>query len=412
MQVLHERCAGLDIHTKTVVACPIVPAPDGKPKREVRTFGTMSDDILALSDWLAANGVTHVAMESTGVYWKPVYNILEASFEVLLVNAQHIKAVPGRKSDVKDCEWIADLLRHGLLRGSFVPDKPQRELRELTRYRTTLVRERAAEVNRLQKTLEGANIKLANVASDVMGQSGRAMLAGLIEGVADAAALAELAKGKLRDKIPQLERALKGQFGPHQRFLVGQQLEHIDYLDHAIEKIGGEIARRLDPFEAIIELLDTIPGIGRRVAEILAAEIGMDMNRWPTARHIASWAHLSPECNESAGKRKSTKTGKGNPWLKSVLVEAAQAAAHTKDTYLSAQYHRLAARRGSKKAIIAVAHSILVIAYYIIKRKEPYRELGGNHFDESDRRAVERRLIKRLERLGNRVTVEPMAPAA
>ena len=238
------------------------------------------------------------------------------------------------------------------------------------------------------------------------------MLAGLIAGVADAAALAELAKGKLRDKIPQLERALKGQFGPHQRFLVAQQLEHIDYLDQAIEEVGGEIARRLDPFEAIIELLDTIPGIGRRIAEILAAEIGMDMDRWPTARHIASWARVAPGCNESAGKRKSGKTGKGNPWLKSVLVEAAQAAAHTKDTYLSAQYHRLAARRGSKKAIIAVAHSILVIAYYIIKRKEPYRELGGNHFDESDRRAVERRLIKRLERLGNRVTMEPMAKAS
>lgn len=412
MEVLHERCAGLDIHLKTVVACVVVAGPKGQVRKEIRTFSTMTDDVLLLSDWLAANAVTHVAMESTGVYWKPIYNILEGSFELLLVNAQHIKAVPGRKTDVKDCEWIADLLRHGLVRGSFVPDRPQRELRELTRYRTTLVRERAAEVNRLQKTLEGANIKLATVASNVLGRSGRTMLAGLIEGSADPATLAQLAKGKLRDKIPQLERALKGRFGAHQRFLLAQQLEHVDYLDRAVDEVSHEIESRLRPFDQTIELVDTIPGIGRRIAEILAAEIGMNMERWPSARHISAWAHLAPGCNESAGKRKSGRTGKGNPWLKSALTEAAHAAAHTKGTYLSAEYHRIAARGGAKKAIIAVAHSILVITYWIIKRKEPYRELGGNYFDELDKKAIQRRLVKRLERLGNKVTLEPIAKAS
>lgn len=412
MEVVYARCAGLDLHKKLVVVTVYVPGPDGKAIKETRTFGTMTDDLLKLSDWLSELGVTHVAMESTGVYWKPIYNILEGNFELLVVNAQHIKAVPGRKTDVKDSEWIANLLRHGLLRGSFIPDRPQRELRELTRYRTSLVRERTAEVNRIQKVLEGANIKLASVASDVMGTSGRAMLSGLIEGLAEPAVLAVLAQGRLRDKIPQLERALRGQFGLHQRFLLNQQLEHVDFLDRTIEAVSREIAERLRPFTEAVEHLDTIPGVGRRIAEIILAEIGVDMSRFPSAAHLASWAGLAPGNNESAGKRKSGKTRKGSPALKAALVEAAQAAAHSKDTYLAALYQRLVARRGKKKAIVALAHAILVIIYHLLNRNETYHDLGAQYHDERDRQYVEARLVKRLERLGNKVTLEPITPAA
>ncbi|HEX2290417.1 MAG TPA: IS110 family transposase, partial [Pseudonocardiaceae bacterium] len=272
MDIIYERCCGLDIHKRSVVACLIVPGPAGTPHKEIRTFGTMTDDLLALADWLGEHAVTHVAMESTGVYWQPIYNLLEGSFALVLVNARHIKAVPGRKTDVRDCEWLADLLRHGLLRASFVPDRPQRELRELTRYRTSLIRERAAEVNRLQKTLEGANIKLASVATDIMGASGRAMLAALLAGTTDARTLAELAKGRLREKLPELERALTGQMAAHQRFLLAQQLAHIDFLEATIDRVGAEIGERLRPFEEAISRLDTIPGVGRRVAEVLLTE--------------------------------------------------------------------------------------------------------------------------------------------
>src|SRR5215207_10720255 len=290
MQVVHERCCGLDIHKRSVVACVL--SPSG---RQTRTFGTTTDQVLALADWLVAEGVTHVAMESSGVYWRPIYNVLEGTELVLLVaNAQHIKAVPGRKTDVKDAEWIADLLRHGLLKASFVPDRPQRELRELTRYRTSLIRERAAEANRLQKTLEGANIKLGDVATNVLGRSAREMLEGLVAGTAEPAALAQFARGRMRAKIPQLERALAGHFAVHQRFMVAQQLAHIDYLDEVIERVGTEVAQRLAPFEAIIERLDVIPGVGRRTAENLLSEIGTDMSRFPTAGHLASWAGLCP----------------------------------------------------------------------------------------------------------------------
>ena len=313
MDVVYERCCGLDIHKKTVVACLIVPGPNRKAQKAIRTFGTMTEDLLALADWLAEHGATHVAMESTGVYWKPIWNLLEDRFELLLVNAQHLKAVPGRKTDVKDSEWIADLLRHGLLRASFVPDRPQRELRELTRYRTALLQDRAAEVNRLQQTLEGANIKLAAVATDVLGKSGREILAALVAGDTAATALAQLAKGRLREKIPQLERALAGRVGPHQRFLLARHLAQIDAFDETVTHVSAEIAERLRPVDDDLERLDTIPGVGRRTAEVIVAELGTDLERFPTAGHAASWAGMCPGNNESAGKRKSGKTRIGKP---------------------------------------------------------------------------------------------------
>jgi transposase len=409
LDVIYERCCGLDVHKRTVVACLIVAGTHGEPRKEIRTFGTMTEDLLELSDWLAAAGCTHVAMESTGVYWKPLYNLLEEAFTPLLVNAWHIKAVPGRKTDVKDCEWIAELLRHGLLRGSFVPERPQRELRELTRYRTALVRERAAEVSRLQKTLEGANIKLASVATDIMGNSGRQMLKALIAGSTDASEMAQLARGKLRAKIPQLEQALRGCFGAHQRFLIAQQLAHIDFLEETIEQLSAEIAERMRPLEEAIERLETIPGVGRRTAEAILAEIGPEMSRFPTYRHLASWAGMCPGNDQSGGKRRSGKTTKGNPWLRAALVEAAHAAGRTKETYLSAQYRRLATRRGKKKAAVAVGHTILVIAYCLLERSCSYEELGGNYFDKRDRQGVERRLVRRLEGLGYKVSLDPVA---
>ncbi len=409
MDVVYERCCGLDVHKRTVVACLLTPGPGGGPRKELRTFGTMTDDLLRLADWLAGAGCTHVAMESTGSYWKPVWNLLEGGFALLLVNAQHIKAVPGRKTDMRDAEWIATLLRHGLLKASFVPDRPQRELRELTRYRTSLVRERTAEVNRLQKTLEGANIKLASVATDILGASGRQMLEALVADSADAAALAELAQGRLREKLPELARALAGRFGAHQQFMVAEQLAHIDYLDEAIERVSAEIGERLRPFAAAVERLDAIPGVGRRTAEILAAEIGTDMSRFPTAAHLASWAGLCPGNHESAGKRHSGRTRKGNRWLRAALVEAAQAASRTRNSYLAAQYRRLAARRGRKRAAVAVGHTILIIAYALLQRPDPYQDLGPHYFDERDRHAVERRCVRRLEALGFKVTLEPDA---
>ena len=412
MDVVHPRCCGLDVHKQTVVACVLLSEPTGgPPQRTVRTFGTMTDELLALADWLAAEGITHVAMEATGSYWKPIWNLLESSFALLLANAQHIKAVPGRKTDVKDAEWIADLLRHGLLRPSFVPDRAQRELRELTRYRTSLVQERAAEASRLQKTLEGANLKLGDVASNVLGRSARAMLEQLVAGQTDVGVLAQLARGRLRTKISQLERALAGRVAPHQRFLLAQQLVHLDYLAEAIERVSAEVAERLRPVEAAVERLDTIPGVGRRTAEILVAEIGLDMGRFPTAGHLASWAGMCPGHDESAGKHRSGRTRRGSPWLRQALVEAAQAAGRTRGTYLSTQYHRLAARRGKKKAVIAVGHTILVIAYHLLARGQVYEELGPDFFERRDRATIERRSVRRLEALGYRVTLEPLAPA-
>jgi len=371
----------------------------------------MTADLLELADWLAAGGCTQVAMESTGVYWKPIYNVLEGQFTLLLVNAQHVKTVPGRKTDVKDCEWLADLLRHGLLRASFVRERPERELRELTRYRTSLVRERSAEVNRLHKTLEGGNLKLGAVASDVLGVSGRDMLAALLAGTTDAAVLADLARGQLRAKLPQLERALAGRSGQHQQFLLARQLAHIDYLDELIAQVSAEIAERLRPFDDAIRRLDTLPGVGRRTAEDLLAEIGTDMTRFPTAGHLASWAAMCPGNHESAGRQRSGKTRKGNKWLRGLLIEAAHAAARKKGSYPAAQYRRLAARRGKKRAAVAVGHTLLRMAYYILSRATTYQELGGNYFDERDRAGVERRLVQRLEQLGYTVTLAPPVPA-
>ena len=410
MEIVHKACAGLDVHKKTVVAAIIVPGEQGGLRKEVRTFGTMTSDLLALSDWLMDCEVSHVAMESTGEYWKPVFNILEHNFEVLLVNAQHIKVVPGRKTDIKDLEWIAELLRHGLLRASFVPPLGQRELRDLTRARSTFVRTRATLVNRVHKVLEGANIKLGSVASDVMGVSGRAMLAALVEGQSSPLEMAELAHGRMRDKRDLLAKALEGRMQAHHRFVLGQLLLQIDSLDETIDRFNEQIETYCRPFEEAVTLLDTIPGVGRETAEVIVSEIGTDMNRFPTADHLASWAGVAPGNNESAGKRRSGKTRKGNKVLCAALNQAAHAAACTKNTYLSAQYRRLAARRGKKKAIVALEHTILVMAYHLIQRNEPYHELGVNYFDNRRPEATAKRLVKRLEQLGYAVSLH-QAPA-
>lgn len=396
MRVIHQRCAGLDVHKKTVVACVIT--PEGQ---QVRTFSTMTQELLALSEWLQQQGCRAVAMESTGVYWKPVYNLLEtADFEPMVVNAQHIKGVPGRKTDVRDAEWIADLLRHGLLRASFIPDRPQRELRELVRYRRSLVQERTRESNRLQKVLEGANLKLGLVASDVLGRSGRDMLKAISQGTEDPAVLADLARGTLRRKSEQLQQALRGLVGSHQRFLLEEQLSHIEELEARIGRLNAEIEARLAPLQPELERLQTIPGVGPRVSEDLLAEIGSDMTRFPTHRHLASWSKIIPGNRRSAGKAKPEHIGRGNPWLRSTLVEASWAAARSKDTFLAAQYHRLVRRLGKKRATVAVAHSILVIAYHVLREGKPYQELGATFHDQRAPETTVRHLTKRIEALG------------
>lgn len=412
MDVLYERCCGLDVHKKTVVACVLTPGTPGQPQKAVRTFGTMTADLLALADWLAAAGVTHVTLESTGVYWQPVWNLLEDRFTLLLANAQHVQQVPGRKSDVRDAEWLAQLLRHGLVRASFVPPRPQRELRELTRYRTALVQERSTAVNRLQKTLEGANVKLAAVASNVVGLSGRQMLTALVAGTTDAPTLAGLAQGKLRAKRAQLEQALTGSFGAHHRFLVAQHLVHIDSLDEQLAAVSAEIAERLRPFEDALDRLDGIPGIGRYTAEVLLAELGTDMDRFPSAGHAASWAGLCPGQYESAGKRRSGKTRKANPWLRAALVEAAQGAARTQGSYFAAHYRRIARHRGRKRALVAGAHSLLVRVYYLLRRGTTYEDLGAEYFAERDHARLQRHHVHQLEQLGFAVTLTPKDPAA
>lgn len=402
MQILYERCCGLDVHKKSITACIIT--PKGK---EIKTFGTMTGDILELVEWIKSKNCTHVAMESTGVYWKPIYNLLETEeIETLVVNAQHIKAVPGRKTDVKDAEWIAELLRHGLLKGSYIPKREQRELRELVRYRKSLINERTREVNRLQKVLEGCNIKLSSVISNIMGVSGRSMIEAIINNVNDPKLLSQLAKGCMKKKHKELERALRGLVGPHQRKLLSVQLKHIDFLDNQIALLDREIGERLRPFEEELELIDTVPGIGRRTAETVVAEIGIDMDRFPSDAHLSSWAGMAPGNNESAGKRKSGRTQKGNKALRSALVEAARAASKTKDTYLSAQYRRIAARRGKNRAAIAVGHTILVIIYHILKKRQPYIELGADYFERRKKQTVVKNAVKRLEALGYKVTLE------
>ena len=400
MRVVHERCCGLDVHKRSVVAC--VMTPEGQ---KTRTFGTMTRQLLTLSDWLGELGVTHVAMESTGVYWKPIVNLMEDRFVVWVVNAHHIKAVPGRKTDVKDAEWIADLLRHGLLQPSFIPERAQRELRELVRYRRSLVQERSREANRIQKVLEGANIKLGSVASDVLGASGRMMLTALAEGEDDPAVLADMAKGRLREKLDALEEALEGVMGSHQRFMLATQLRRLSVLDADVENLDAEVARRVGPHKDVLEAMDTIPGVGRRTAETIVAEIGTDIDRFPTPGHLASWAGVSPGNNRSANRSKRSPVKKGNNSLQSALVEAARAAARTK-TYLGAQYHRLARRIGANRAAMAVAHSIAVILHHIIKNRQSFVDLGHDYFEKRDRNAITRRAVRQLERLGHNVTLK------
>lgn len=448
MELVHPCCAGLDVHKKTVVACIRLHGPDGKPLKQTRTFSTMTADLLALADWVLAHGVTHVAMESTGEFWKPVFAILEAQVTVLVVNAQHIKQVPGRKTDVKDAEWIAELLAHGLLRPSFIPPQPQRDLRDLTRQRTVIIQERAAVVNRLQKVLEWANIKLAAVASDVVGKSARAMLEAMVDGQSDAAALAELAQGRMRSKRDALEQALAGRVREHHRFMLARHLEHIDFLDEHIATFDTQIAALIEPEEEpattppndpasgpaprgqeppasseaprtsslrwaeAVEIWDTIPGIGRRVAEQLVAEVGVNLEPFRSAAHLASWAKLCPGNHESAGKRKTVRVGKGNNWLRSTLVQAAHAAVRVKDSYLASFYSRLVGRRGKKKALVAVAHKILVLAYTLIRKGERYQEPGAAYLDERQQDRLLHRLTSRIERLGYSVTLEPRAAAA
>jgi transposase len=403
MEVINERCCGLDVHKKTVVACIMTPG-----KKETRTFSTMTRSLLELKGWLTECGVTHIAMESTGVFWKPIYNLLEDVFTVMVINAQHIKAVPGRKTDVKDAEWIADLLRHGLVKGSFIPDRQQRELRELVRYRRGLIQQRADLINRIQKVLEGANIKLSAVATDVVGASGRAMLEAMVAGTTDPETLAALAKGSLRDKHADLVEAMQGLVGPHQRMLLDSLLRHLHFLDSEINRLDEEVAQRMRPFDEAIDRLDGIHGMGRRSVEEILAEIGTDMSRFPDANHLASWAKLCPGNNESAGKRKSGSTGHGNPWLRAILVQVAWSAARTKQTYLSSLYHRLAGRRGSKRAILAVAHAILVIIYSMLRNRTIYRDLGEDHFDNLNHQSVLNRTIRRIERLGYSITLKPL----
>jgi transposase len=412
MEVVASHCCGLDVHKKTVVAGTIVPGPDGTPSRTTRTFGTMRADLERLAAWLQEQGVTHVAMESTGVYGQPVSNVLEDRFPLLLANAQQVKAVPGRKTDVQDAQWLAQLLRHGLIRGSFVPDRAQRELRELPRYRTALSRERATAVQRLAKTLAGGSIKLSAVVSDLQGVSARAMVQALTTGVTDPEALAALACGKLRAKQPALQQALDGQIGPHQRFLLPEQLAHLAALDERIAHVSAAIAERLRPFEAVLTRLDAVPGIGRWTAEGLLAEVGTDLRRFPTAKHLAAWAGLAPGNRESAGQRRPSPSRHGDRWLRALLVESARAAGRMRHGYPSAQYRRLAARRGANRAAVAVAHTLLVIISHLLTRETASVDLGDAYLDQRDRERTRRRAVARLERLGYQVALTPTDTAA
>ncbi len=404
-----ERCCGLDVHRDTVAACVRVPGAKGEREQHVRTFGTTAGELLALRDWLEAHEVTHVAMESTGVYWKPVFYVLEEVFTCLLVNAAHMRQVPGRKTDVLDCIWITQLLEHGLLRGSFVPPAPIRELRDLTRHRKVLIQERQRAANRLHKLLQDAGIKLASVATDILGVSGRAMLEALVQGTTDPDVLADLARGRLRAKLPALRQALTGRFRSHHAFLASQLLAHVDYLDEAITTVSTEVETRLVPFASELAHLDTVHGIATRTAEVIIAEIGVDMSRFPSDRHLASWVGICPGNHESAGKHKSGKTRKGNRWLRMALIEAAGAAIRTKDSALAARYRRVMRHRGHKKAVVAVAHAILRVVYHVLAEQTAYRDLGPDYYDRRHAQRVTRRAVELLERQGYRVILEPAA---
>jgi transposase len=415
MERIVERCAGLDVHKDSLAACVRVPAVGGRREQETRTFMTTTRGLVALADWLRSHGVTLVGMESTGVYWKPLYYLLEDEFECWLLNARHPRNVPGKKTDVQDAEWIAQLVEHGLVRPSFVPPREIRELRDLTRYRKAKIEERTREVQRLDKVLQDAGIKLSSVASEVLGVSGRAMLDALVSGTHDPELLAELARGALRRKLPQLREALEGRFTGHHALIVAQMLASIDFLDETVAALSARIEELVAPFSRQVELLDTIPGVDKKTAELLLAEIGPDMSRFPNHRHLASWAGLCPGNNESAGKRKSGRTRKGSKWLRAGLTESAKAAARTKGTYLSAHYHRIKGRRGPGKATVAVAHSILVAAYHMLERGVPYHDLGEDYFHRRQAEHAERyktRLVRQLERLGHKVTLEPLPEAA
>lgn len=434
MRVMVKCGAGIDVHKKNVlVNCRRVEGKD--IETETRTFGTKTPELLLMTDWLASWGVTHVAMESTGVYWHPVYNLLEGGYEVLVVNAKHIKHVPGRKTDVKDAEWIAELLSYGLLKASFVPEKPQRDMRDLTRYRTKLVQERAREVNRVQKLLEGANIKMASVATDVLGVSGRLMLAALIEGKADEKTMANMAKGRMRSKIPALEQALTGIVSEHHRFMLGEQLAHIDFLDGQIANISSEISVRLEKMSqeqqpptpperqdkaepskdnetpltwpVAVELLDTVPGINQRAAEAILAETGINMSQFPDEKHLTAWAGLAPGNNESGGKRYSGRTRKGNQTLRTTMVQVAHAARRKQGSYASALYKRLVGRRGKKRAIVAVARSLLVSIYHMLTRQQKYEDLGSDYFQKRRKENKVDYLTKQLAKLGYEVRLAP-----
>jgi transposase len=407
MDTVHPNVAGLDVHLKSVVACARTTTARGKTRDEVRTFGTTTADLLDLADWLAARGVTHVALESTAVLWKPVWNVLEGLFTLLLANPRELRQVPGRKSDVRDCQWIARLLQCGLLRSSFVPPRPLRQLRDLTRHRAQLCGEHTRLANRIHKTLEDANIKLGAVATDILGKSGRAMLRALVGGERDPGRLAELAQGRLRAKLPQLARALHGHFTDHHRFVLESLLQHLEFLEGQIDRFSARIAACLQPLLAEEQLrrLDAVPGVNRRTIENVVAEIGTDMGQFPDAAHLSSWAGMCPGHEESAGKRSRSRTTKGNRWLRRALTEAAWAAGRSKGTYLGAQYRRLAARRGKRRALVAVGHSVLVILYHLLKGDVAYQDLGADYFDRLAPERLRRYLVRRLEGLGYEVNL-------
>ncbi len=412
MEAIYTSCCGLDVHKKSIQACVRRVGKNGKIQQEVRPFGTMTQDILALADWLSQEEVTHVAMESTGVYWKPIYNILEGRFNILLVNARHVKNVPGRKTDVKDCQWLAHLLQSGLLKGSFIPDRVQRDFRDLTRHRAKLVDQRASVVNRVHKVLEDANIKLGAVATDIMGKSGKDMIRALIEGEKDSAEMADLPRRQLRGKIPLLRLALDGHVTGHHRFMLGELMDHLDYLDEQIDRFSQRIEEISRPFAEAIKEVASLPGFEKRAAENVIAEIGCNMDQFASADHLSSWAGICPGSNESAGKRKSGKTTKGSKWLRSTLAQAAWAASRKKNSCFHAQYGRLAGRRGKKRAVIAVAHSFLTVIYYVLRDHVDYKDLGQDYFGKLNSKRLVPYLVNRLKNMGYEVNLVPLESAA
>lgn len=412
MEKIYAAVAGLDVHQASIAACRRRMLDNRRTEKEVRTFGTMTSDLLELSDWLGEWGVTHVAMESTGVYWKPIYNILEPQFEIVLGNARDMKQVPGRKTDVKDCEWISQLMMHGLIRPSYIPEAPIREMRDLVRSRFKLVHDRQAVINRIHKVLQDANIKLTSVASDIMGASGRRMIKALIDGETNPEVLADFAKAALRNKIPELRHALEGKVTDHHRFLLGELNRQAAFLEEEIERFGARIEAISPPFQVKLDLLMGIPGVQLKTAQNLLAEIGADMSAFPSAAHLASWAGMCPGNNESAGKRKTGKTAHGNRWLRAFLTEAAWAACRCKKSYYRALYQKLVGRRGKKRALIAVAHAILVAVYHMLKKGVAHQDLGPEYFNRMDTKRLTRYYSKKLERLGFTVSISPVEEAA